>query len=49
MSSKTLRYEGSTMFRNRIISSILSGKTLIIKNIRADDAQPGLVEYEANV
>lgn len=48
MSSKTLRYEGSTMFRNRIISSILSGKTLIIKNIRADDAQPGLVEYEAN-
>lgn len=36
------------MFRNRIISSILSGKTLIIKNIRSDDSQPGLVEYEAN-
>ena len=48
MNSKSLRYEGSTLFRTRIISSILSGKTLILRNIRSDDSQPGLVEYEAS-
>jgi RNA 3'-terminal phosphate cyclase-like protein len=47
-SSKTLRFEGSALFRARVISSILSGKTLIIKNIRADDREPGVVDYEAS-
>jgi RNA 3'-terminal phosphate cyclase len=47
-STKTLRFEGCALFRARIVSSILSGKTLIIKKIREDDQQPGLVDYEAS-
>lgn len=47
-STKVLRFEGSAQFRARIAASILSGKTLIIKNIRGDDQEPGVVDYEAS-
>lgn len=47
-STKVLRFEGCSLFRARIVAAILSGKTLIIKNIRADDQEPGVVDYEAS-
>mmetsp|Transcript_12155 Transcript_12155/g.18355 ORF Transcript_12155/g.18355 Transcript_12155/m.18355 type:complete len:362 (+) Transcript_12155:64-1149(+) len=48
MSSKSLRYHGCSLFRNRLTTSILSGKTLIIKDIRSDHEAPGLLDYEAS-
>jgi len=37
-----LTYKGCNYFRQRLILSILSGKALIIKNIRDKDDNPGL-------
>jgi RNA 3'-terminal phosphate cyclase-like protein len=44
----SLKYEGCTLFRQRIIAATLSGKVLKIVNIRKDDKFPGLQEFEAN-
>ena len=44
----SLKYEGSALFRQRIISATLSGKVLKIVNIRHDDEYPGLQDFEAN-
>ena len=45
-----LRYEGCSLFRQRICSSLLSGKTLIITRIREraidDGYQCGLQDFE---
>jgi RNA 3'-terminal phosphate cyclase-like protein len=48
--SKTLRFDdGATQFRQRLVVSILSHRSLLIRNIRADDlANPGLKDYEAS-
>jgi len=48
--SQTLRFhDGAVQFRQRIIVSLLSHKTLLIRNIRAKDVDnPGLKEYEAS-
>lgn len=43
-----LKYEGCRNFRQRIVASTLSGKTLKIINIRNDDEAPGLHDFEAN-
>eukprot|EP00003_Mantamonas_plastica_P000626 TRINITY_DN1049_c0_g1_i1.p1 TRINITY_DN1049_c0_g1~~TRINITY_DN1049_c0_g1_i1.p1 ORF type:complete len:379 (-),score=97.12 TRINITY_DN1049_c0_g1_i1:1157-2233(-) len=43
-----LRFRGSAMFRQRIICSTLSGKNIVITDIRANDEEPGLRDYEAN-
>lgn len=44
-----LRYSGSSMFRQRIVASILSSKTLKIDKIREeDDDFVGLQDFEAN-
>jgi RNA 3'-terminal phosphate cyclase-like protein len=48
--STTLKFEdGSVQFRQRLVVSLLSHRTLLIKNIRADDLEhPGLHEHEAS-
>ena len=44
-----LRYEGCTMFRQRVIAAALSGNTLRIDNIRVEEeASPGLQDFEAS-
>lgn len=43
-----LKYEGCSNFRQRIVASTLSGKTLKISNIRSDDEFPGLQDFEAS-
>jgi RNA 3'-terminal phosphate cyclase-like protein len=48
MSTGSIRLRGSSLFRSRIVGSILSGKTLFIRDIRSDSDAPGLVEYEAS-
>jgi len=48
--SRTLKYnDGATQFRLRIITSILSSRPLLLRNIRSDDLDaPGLREHEAS-
>ncbi|KCV72270.1 18S rRNA biogenesis protein RCL1 [Fonticula alba] len=41
-----LEFEGCNYFRQRIILSLLSGRAIRIINIRTDEADPGLVDYE---
>jgi RNA 3'-terminal phosphate cyclase-like protein len=43
-----LKYEGCSLFRNRITASLLSGNTLKVNKIREKDDSPGLQDYEAN-
>jgi len=40
--------DGAVQFRLRLAVSLLSGKPLLIKNIRPDEDEPGLRDYEAN-
>ena len=49
-SSRTLKYDdGATQFRLRLITSILSHRPLLLRNIRSDDLDaPGLREHEAS-
>ncbi|XP_050520976.1 RNA 3'-terminal phosphate cyclase-like protein [Daktulosphaira vitifoliae] len=41
-------FEGCSNFRTRIILSLLSGKPVKIRNIRSQDNEPGLKEFEVN-
>lgn len=43
-----LKYEGSNYFRQRLILSTLSARSVRITKIRHNDVEPGLKEYEAN-
>jgi RNA 3'-terminal phosphate cyclase-like protein len=44
-----LKYSGSSLFRQRIIASLLSNRQLKIDKIRSEnDASPGLQDFEAN-
>ena len=45
---QSLRYEGCTLFRQRIVAATLSGSTLRISKIREQDESPGLYDFEAN-
>ena len=45
----SLVFTGCAMFRQRVVCSLLSGKTIRIDQIRADDEAPGLSEYEASL
>jgi RNA 3'-terminal phosphate cyclase-like protein len=43
------RYEGCSLFRQRIVASALSGNMIRIDNIRSDEElSPGLQDFEAN-
>mmetsp|Transcript_30675 Transcript_30675/g.63265 ORF Transcript_30675/g.63265 Transcript_30675/m.63265 type:complete len:335 (-) Transcript_30675:801-1805(-) len=48
--SNTLKFnDGATQFRQRLITSLLSHRPLLLRNIRPDDIYaPGLREYEAS-
>ena len=46
--ANSLRCRGCRSFRSRIVCSILSGKTLFIRDIRSDSEAPGLVDFEAS-
>lgn len=41
-SPNILQYEGCNFFRQRLVISTLSGKTVRIKNIRAEEDDPGI-------
>ena len=43
-----LRYNGCRQFRQRLLVSCLSGKSIRIDSIRVDDDQPGLQDFEAS-
>ena len=44
-----LRFKGSEHFRQRLALATLSGKPIRIDDIRADDQNPGLRDYEASL
>lgn len=44
-----LIYKGSNFFRQRLVLSVLSGKSVKINEIRALDDEPGLKEFEVNL
>ncbi|KAG5437193.1 hypothetical protein PCANB_001171 [Pneumocystis canis] len=46
MTSQNLRFEGHNYFTQRLILSLLSGKTIRIEKIRSNDTHPGLRDYE---
>eukprot|EP00439_Symbiodinium_sp_Y106_P075516 s601_g15.t1 len=48
MSSGWLRYSGSSFLRQRLALSVVSGKPIVIADIRAKDEEPGLRDYEAS-
>eukprot|EP00931_Biecheleriopsis_adriatica_P119663 TRINITY_DN94882_c0_g1_i1.p1 TRINITY_DN94882_c0_g1~~TRINITY_DN94882_c0_g1_i1.p1 ORF type:complete len:389 (+),score=48.67 TRINITY_DN94882_c0_g1_i1:32-1168(+) len=48
MSGGPLRYQGSNFLRQRLVLSTVSGRPLVITDIRPKDEQPGLRDYEAS-
>jgi RNA 3'-terminal phosphate cyclase-like protein len=44
-----LRFQGSENFRQRLVYATLAGKPIRIDDIRAQDQNPGLREYEASL
>lgn len=44
-----LKYKGSADFRQRLVCATLSGKTLRIDDIRAEDTNPGLRDHEVSL
>lgn len=44
-----LVYKGSNFFRQRLLLSTLSGRTIKIEEIRSNHDDPGLREYEVNL
>lgn len=49
MENNTLTFKGSNFLRQRLVLSILSGKTVRINDIRSKDTDPGLREFEINL
>jgi len=47
--SDLLRFTGHRNLRQRLLLSILSGKSIRIDRIRSEDVQIGLREYEINL
>ncbi|DBA03606.1 TPA: hypothetical protein N0F65_006785 [Lagenidium giganteum] len=47
--SRVLRLKGCTHFRQRIVSATLSGRPIVIDDIRGDSEEPGLTDFEANL
>jgi len=42
-----LRFKGCALFRHRIVCSTLSGRPIVIEDIRSDDEHPGLRDFES--
>mmetsp|Transcript_72335 Transcript_72335/g.172756 ORF Transcript_72335/g.172756 Transcript_72335/m.172756 type:complete len:99 (-) Transcript_72335:29-325(-) len=47
MKSNVLRYRGSNFLRQRLVLSTVSGRPIVITDIRSQDEEPGLKDYEA--
>merc|ERR1719296_271376 len=47
-SSAPLRYRGSNWLRQRLCLATVSGRPVVISDIRPNDEQPGLRDYEAS-
>eukprot|EP00933_Yihiella_yeosuensis_P080122 TRINITY_DN93538_c0_g1_i1.p1 TRINITY_DN93538_c0_g1~~TRINITY_DN93538_c0_g1_i1.p1 ORF type:complete len:381 (+),score=47.56 TRINITY_DN93538_c0_g1_i1:67-1209(+) len=43
-----LKYQGSNFLRQRLILSTVSGRPVVITNIRAKDEEPGMRDFEAS-
>jgi RNA 3'-terminal phosphate cyclase-like protein len=43
------RFRGSQYFRQRIVCSVLSGKSILINDIRSMDEHPGLKDFESSL
>ena len=43
-----MQFQGAAHFRHRIILSALTGRSVLIKDIRRDDEEPGLRSFEAS-
>ncbi|CAJ1348386.1 unnamed protein product [Effrenium voratum] len=48
MKSNVLRYRGSNFLRQRLVLSTVSGRPIVITDIRSQDEEPGLKDYEAS-
>lgn len=48
MAPTPLKYEGANYLRQRMVLATISGRPIIVSNIRADDENPGLRDYEAS-
>lgn len=44
-----LQYKGSNFFRQRLILSVLSGKSIQITDIRTSEDEPGLKDFEISL
>ncbi|KAI9187958.1 hypothetical protein H9P43_002349 [Blastocladiella emersonii ATCC 22665] len=44
-----LKFEGHRQFKHRLVLSLLSGKAVIISDIRADSEAPGVTDYEVTL
>lgn len=44
-----LNFTGSNFMRQRLILSVLTGKAITVSDIRCNDLEPGLREYEVNL
>lgn len=44
----SIRLKGCTHFRQRLVCATLTGKRLILEEIRADEEEPGLTDFEAS-
>lgn len=44
----TIKLKGSSHFRQRLVCATLSGRPLLITQIRADDEEPGLRDFEGS-
>ncbi|TMS35549.1 hypothetical protein L596_002929 [Steinernema carpocapsae] len=47
--SGELSFEGCNFFRQRFVMSLLSGRPIIVRNIRASEEAPGIKEFEAKL
>ncbi|CAK8985265.1 unnamed protein product [Durusdinium trenchii] len=47
-SGNALRYSGSNFLRQRLVLSTISGRPVVISDIRPKDEEPGLRDYEAS-
>ncbi|VDM54903.1 unnamed protein product [Angiostrongylus costaricensis] len=49
MTTEELVFEGCNFFRQRLTYSVLSGRPVVIRNIRCDDSAPGIKDFEAKL
>ncbi|KNC54939.1 18S rRNA biogenesis protein RCL1 [Thecamonas trahens ATCC 50062] len=49
MATGVLSYRGSAMFRMRLVTATLTGKSVLIEDIRVDEQEIGLRDYEAGL